>query len=94
MSPYQTISRYDFGPTDEFAVCLWAFIPDEPGSGEYDLVEKWDHNESRYPFGIRYVCSSQKIYFERYDGTSATTTISNPITLGRFFHIAGVKEAV
>ncbi|MBF0452802.1 MAG: hypothetical protein HQK75_19015, partial [Candidatus Magnetomorum sp.] len=86
-------SLFNFGTNDNFAICLWVYIPNDSGSGEFDIVEKWNsYTVTQYPFAIRYVRTTKEIYFERFDGTTISTAISSPITHDQFFHLAAVKE--
>ncbi|MGA0199806.1 MAG: LamG domain-containing protein, partial [Prochlorotrichaceae cyanobacterium] len=84
----------NFATNQDFTVEAWIKadrIQQDTKNTDNDIIEKWS-GQSGYPYVIRYVNTSGKIYAARYDGTKSAS-INSTITVndGVFHHVAFVK---
>ena len=91
--PYR--DNIDFATSADFSVAFWVTAdPVQPETKYPDnvMVEKWAGSNG-YPFAIRYLHATGKVYGARWDGTHGpAVTSTTSVNDGKFHHVAFVKR--
>lgn len=72
----------DFTTSNNYSINTWCWMAstqNDMGDTAYEIAIKWDGNENKYPYTIRYIRSSKTIFTAAYDGTNFPSTISGSI---------------
>ncbi|MCB0157830.1 MAG: hypothetical protein KDD83_06845, partial [Caldilineaceae bacterium] len=96
-SEYLTIpndSAFNFAAGQNFTVAFWVktAVQQDTARTDNSIVEKWSNDGGSYPFVVRYVPATGKVYAARFDGThQPVVTSAKSINDGQFHHVAFVK---
>lgn len=87
----------DFTTANNYSVGFWVWIAstqNDTASVDNDIVEKWDHAASAYPFVFRFMRSTSIMIFAIYNG-SIVISLSTPngsVPYNKWVHVTGTMS--